>query len=103
MQACGLVSILKRIGIGSLIMPCNALGQVFGDSLMLGKRCAYRGHGKWRNHRAQDEKEGGFLMERYIVSVFGQSLRKDRLGRVPAAMRLRHALTYAGLPLPVVV
>ena len=89
--------------IGALILPCNAKGQVFGDSLMLGKRAAYRGYGKYRNTRAQDDKEGGFLMERYIVSVFGQALRKDRLGRVPAVMRLRHAINYAGLSLPTVV
>lgn len=89
--------------IGALILPCNDKGQVFGDTLMVGKRCAYRGYGKHRNKRAQDDKEGGFLMERYILSVFGQSLRKDRLGRVPAVMRLRHAINYAGLPLPIIV
>ena len=89
--------------IGALVLPCGANGQVFGDTLMLGKRNAYRGYGKHRNKRAQDDKEGGFLMERYILSVFGQALRKDRLGRVPSAMRLRHAINYAGLPLPTIV
>jgi len=84
----------------ALILPCNAKGQVFGDTLMLGKRCAYRGYGKFRNTRREDGKEGGMLAERYIVTVFGQALRKDRLSRVPAVMRLRHAITYAGLPLP---
>lgn len=84
----------------ALILPCNAKGQVFGDTLFLQKRCAYRGYGKFRNTRREDGKEGGMLAERYIVTVFGQALRKDRLGRVPGAMRLRHAITYAGLPLP---
>ena len=88
---------------GALIIPCNAKGTPIGDSLMLGKRSAYRGYGKYRNQRGQQELEGGFLMERFILSVFGQALRKDRLGRVPAAMRLTHAINYAGLPLPTVV
>jgi len=89
--------------VGALILPCNSKGQVFGDSLMLGRRCAYRGYGMWRNKRLTESKEGGFLQETYVASVFGQALRKDRLQRVPAAMRLRHAINYAGLPLPVVV
>jgi len=89
--------------VGALIFPCNANGQVFGDTLMLGKRAAYRGYGKYRNQRAQQDLEGGFIMQRYIMSVFGQALRKDRLGRVPAVMRLRHAIQYAGIPLPTIV
>jgi hypothetical protein len=89
--------------VGATILPCNAKGQVFGDTLMLGKRAAYRGYGKYRNQRMQQDLEGGFLMQRYIASVFGQALRKDRLGRVPAVMRLRHAVQYAGIPLPTVV
>ena len=88
--------------IGALILPCNSLGQIYGDTLMLGKRAAYRGYGKYRNQRAQQDREGGFLMERFILSVFGQSLRKDRLGRVPSVMRLRHAINYAGIDLPTI-
>lgn len=84
----------------ALILPCNRLGQVFADTLFLGKRCAYRGYGKWRNKRAQDDQEGGFSMERYIVTVFGQALRKDRLGRTPGAFRIRHAVHLPGVPLP---
>ena len=85
---------------GSLIVPCNAKGQVYADTLMLGRRCAYRGYGKYRNQRAQDDKEGKFLMERYIVTVFGQALRKDRLGRVPGVFRMRHAVRLPGINLP---
>lgn len=89
--------------VNALILPCNANGQIFGDTLMLGRRCAYRGYGKYRNQRAQQEFEGGFIQQRFIVSVFGQSLRKDRLGRVPGVMRLRHAIQYPGLNLPTIV
>jgi len=42
-------------------------------------------------------------MERYVVSVFGQSLRKDRLDRVPGVIRLRHAVQLPGVKLPEVV
>lgn len=86
--------------IGALILPCNAKGQVFADTLFLGRRAAYRGYGKHRNKRAQDDKEGGFSMERYIVTVFGQALRRDRLDRVPGVFRLRHAVRPPGVPLP---
>jgi hypothetical protein len=87
---------------GALVVQCNANGVPIGHSLMLGKRAAYRGYGKHRNKRVQDDKEGGFLMERYIVSVFGQSLRKDRLGRVPSAVRLTHAISIPGVILPTI-
>jgi hypothetical protein len=89
--------------IGARIYPCNEKGQVFADTLMLGRRAAYRGYGKYRNTRKQDEKEGGMTMERYVVSVFGQSLRKDRLDRVPGVIRLRHAVQLPGVKLPEVV
>jgi hypothetical protein len=88
--------------VGALVVQCNAAGVPVGHSFMLGKRAAYRGYGKHRNKRVQDDKEGGFLMERYIVSVFGQSLRKDRLGRVPSAVRLTHAISIPGVILPTV-
>ncbi len=87
---------------GALILPCNAKGQVFGDSFMLGRRCAYRGYGKYRNKRTQQDQEGGHIMDRYITTVIGQALRKDRRLRVPGAMRIRHAVQLAGVPLPVI-
>lgn len=83
---------------GALILPCNSKGQVFADVLMLGRGAALRGYGKYRNKRMADMHEGGFIQENYIVSVFGQALRQDRLGRVPAATRLRVAVQYAGVP-----
>ena len=42
------------------------------------------------------------MTDRYITSVFGQSFRKDRKGRVTSVMRLVHAITYPGIKLPVV-
>jgi len=88
---------------GALILPCNANGQPFADVLMLGARCARRGYGKYRNKRMSDQHEGGFIQENYIVSVFGQAPRKDRLQRVPGAFRIRVAVNYPGVPLPVIV
>lgn len=88
---------------GSLILPCNSKGQIFGYSLMLGRRAARRGYGKWRNKRSQQDHEGGFVQDRFITSVFGQAPRRDRLQRVPGALTLVHALRYAGVPTPVTV
>lgn len=85
---------------GALILPVNRLGQYFLDSLMLTRRCAYRGYGKYRNHRSEEEKEGGFLMRKFITSVFGQAPRRDRNESVPGVVRLRHAGQIAGVPLP---
>jgi hypothetical protein len=87
---------------GALVFPATENGVVFGDTLMLGMRSARRGYGMYRNHRSQDSKEGGFLQERFITTVIGQGPRRDRLGRVPGVLRLRHALQIAGVPLPVV-
>lgn len=88
---------------GSLIVPCNSKGTPFGYSLMLGRRAARRGYGKWRNRRTQQDHEGGFVQDRFITSVFGQAPRKDRIHRVPGALVLVHALKYAGVPTPVTV
>ncbi len=88
--------------IGSLIVPCNAKGVPFGDTLFLGQSFMLRGYGKFRAKRAQENHNGGHVMDRYIASVFGQSLRKDRKGRHPAIVRLRHAITYPGIAFPTV-
>lgn len=86
--------------IGSLIVPCNAKGVPFGDTLFLGQSFMLRGYGKHRAKRSQDEHNGGFIMDRYISSVFGQTLRKDRKGRHPSIVRLRHSITYPGISFP---
>lgn len=88
---------------GALVLPCNAYGQPFADVLMLGARAARRGYGKYRNKRMSDSHEGGWIEENYIVSYFGQAPRKDRLHRVPGASRIRVAINYPGVPLPVIV
>lgn len=88
--------------IGATIIPCNAKGVPIGDTCLLGASAALRGYGKYRNHRTQEEVNGGFVTRRYISSVFGQALRKDTIGRAPGYVRIRHALNYAGLGLPAV-
>lgn len=85
---------------GSLIVPCNRKGTTFGYSIMLGRRAARRGYGKWRNKRTQQDHEGGFVQDRFITTVFGQAPRRDRIQRVPGVMLLCHAIKYAGVPTP---
>lgn len=87
---------------GSRVFQCNALGQVIGDSLMLMRGAAYRGYGMFRNQRSMQIHEGGFVKDMFVTSVFGQTPRLDRLGRAPAVLRQRHALNFAGVPLPIV-
>ena len=89
--------------IGATIIPCNSKGVPIGDTVLLGASAALRGYGKYRNHRSQEQVNGGFVTRRYISSVFGQALRKDTQGRAPGYIRLRHAIRYAGLGLPTVV
>jgi hypothetical protein len=88
--------------VGATIIPCNEKGVPLGDTCILGAGSALRGYGKYRNQRTQEEVNGGFVTRRYISSVFGQALRKDRKLRVPGYLRLRHAVNYAGLGIPVV-
>jgi len=87
---------------GSLVLQANSKGQVYGYTLLLGKRAARRGYGKYRNRYSTQEHEGGFVMDRYVTSVFGQAPRRDRIQRVPGALVLVHALKYAGVPLPTI-
>jgi hypothetical protein len=86
--------------IGATILQCNSKAQIFGYSLLLGKRAARRGYGKYRNKYSTQDHEGGFVMDRYVTSVFGQAPRKDRIHRVPGALVLIHAIKYAGIPTP---
>ena len=88
--------------VGASIVPCNEKGVPIGDTCILGAGAALRGYGKYRNHRSQEDVNGGFVQRKYISSVFGQALRKDRLGRVPGYIRIRHAVKYAGLGIPTV-
>lgn len=88
--------------VGSTIVACNAKGQPIGDTIILGSSAALRGYGKYRNRRTEDHLNGDFVHVRYISSVFGQSLRKDVLGRAPGYIRLRHAINYPGLGIPTI-
>jgi uncharacterized Zn-binding protein involved in type VI secretion len=93
---------------GSIILPCNAKGQVIGDTLLLNANAALRGYGKYRNQRSVEKKEGGddgtmaFIQRIFVTSVFGQTPVKDRQLRCPGVLRLRHAVQYAGIPLPAI-
>ena len=88
--------------LNATVIPCNAKGVPIGDTCILGAGAALRGYGKYRNHRSQEEVNGGFVTRRYISSVFGQALRKDRKARAPGYLRIRHAINYAGLGVPAV-
>lgn len=85
------------------IIPCNAKGQAVGDTPMLLRSGILRGYGKYRGKRSQSDHEGEFVMDRFVTTVFGQVIREDRLGRHPGVARLRHALNYPELGLPIVV
>lgn len=83
---------------GSVVIWTNSYGVPVGCSFMLGADSAKRGYGKYRNHRSTDTQEGGFFMQTYITSVFGQTPTKRTDGRTPNALRIYHAMKYAGLP-----
>ena len=87
---------------GALIIPANAKGVPFGHTMVLGAGAIVRCYGMWRARRTQELDNGEFLMRTYITSVFGQSLRKDRKGRVPAALLLTTAIKRIGINLPTV-
>jgi hypothetical protein len=83
---------------GSVVIHTNSYGVPIGCSFMLGADAAKRGYGKYRNHRSTQTQEGGFFMQTYITSVFGQTPTKRTDGRTPNALRIYHAIKYAGLP-----
>jgi hypothetical protein len=87
---------------GSIVIQANSKGVPIGSTIMLGASAAVRGYGKYRGQNMLQKQEGGFITERYIVSVFGQALYKDRAGRVPSVIRLDHAVSYPDLKLPTV-
>lgn len=69
-------------------------------SFIMGAAAARRGYGKYRNNRSFDNKEGNFVRDVYFNTVMGQSLRKNRKGRVPGVLTLWHKGILAGTPLP---
>jgi len=82
---------------GSLITLCNNRGVPLGATLFLYRQSAYRGYGSVRNERTQDQNDGGFVQNRYIASVFGQCVRKDADGNMPAVAVIKHAIHYPGI------
>ncbi len=89
--------------IGATIILCNANGVPIGDTIMIGAMAMLRGYGMFRNSRTQWDVDGGFETRSYIKTVFGQQLRKNVNGKYPGYVRLRHAIAYPELGLPVVV
>lgn len=88
--------------IGSTIVLCNAKGVPIGDTVMMGRMCMLRGYGMYRNKRTQWNVDGDFETRKYIMTVFGQQLRKNVNDNYPGYVRLRHALRYPELGLPTV-
>jgi len=89
--------------IGSTVILCNSYGVPIGDTVMMGSMAIIRGYGSMRNQRSQWVVDGGFETRKYITSVFGQALRKNVSNKYPGYVRLRHAISYPELGLPVVV
>lgn len=86
---------------GSLIIETNSYGVPFTHSLALGANAAVRGYGKFQNRRyVDDTKDGGFLRELYIMSVFGQAPYRRSDGVAPNFKVLTHAIEYQGLNIP---
>lgn len=88
--------------IGATIVQANSKGVPIGDTIIAGAGAALRGYGEYRNHRSEQVLQGGFVRDRFIRSVFGQTLRRDRLGRAVGYVKLTHALNYPELALPAV-
>jgi hypothetical protein len=82
---------------GSLVTLCNARGTPLGATLFLYRQAAYRGYGSVRNQRQTEEANGKFVQRRFIESVFGQCVRQDRVGNMPAVGIIKHAIHYPGL------
>jgi hypothetical protein len=88
--------------IGATIVLCNAKGVPIGDTVMMGAGAMMRGYGRYRNKRTTWNVDGDFEQRKYITTVFGQQLRKNVNGKYPGYVRLRHAIRYPELGLPVV-
>jgi hypothetical protein len=86
---------------GALIIPCNCSGVPYGDTIALGQSGILRAYGEFRAEHTVDLLNGKFVTDRYLTSVFGQTFKYDRKGRVTSVMRLRHAITYPGIKLPI--
>ena len=91
----------ENFPIGSTVVLCNEKGVPIGATVMFGKMVMLRGYGKDRNRRGQWYVDD-FVTRKYIRTTFGQVLRKNVSNKYPGFVRLRHALRYPELRLPVV-
>ena len=93
---------IETLPIGSTVVLCNKKGVPIGDTIMMGRMAALRGYGMYRNWRTQWDVDGQFETRKYITTVFGQKLRKNVNDKYPGYVRLRSAIAYPELGLPVV-
>jgi len=89
--------------VGATIIQCNAKGQPYGDTIVMGAAAALRGYGMYNNKRETEMRDLNFVTRVGIATDFGQVLRKDRSDRAPGYIRIRHAIRYPGLTIPEVV
>ena len=82
------------------IYPCNSKGEPLGVSLLLARGAVLRAYGKSRLRRTEAVGDMDFLKMVGIEAWFGQTVRKDRLGRAPGVAVLHHAIHYPWLGLP---
>ena len=66
----------------------------------MGRSTILRGYGSLRADHTMDTLNGKFITDRYITSIFGQTFKQDRLGRVISALRIDHAISIPGVSLP---
>lgn len=85
---------------GALVYLSTDRGLPLMATPMLLNRAIRRGYGAERNKRTEDTDEGGFGLYTYIRTIFGQSVRSDRDGRVPGIGVLVHTGTYEGWNIP---
>lgn len=85
---------------GAMAYLVNAKGQPIGDTPFLGGCAMRRGYGQYRNSRATDQKEGGFIQETYGVTVFGQAPKMNADHEFPNFMVLKHSIIIPGSPIP---
>lgn len=83
---------------GAVIIQTNSYGVPVGRSFFLGADACRRGYGRYRNERTTQDYEGGFVMDTFITSVFGQTPTKRSDGYTPNVLCITHAMKYAGLP-----
>jgi hypothetical protein len=86
--------------VGAAVYMVGPDGVPLFSSLILSADACRRGYGKFRGQRVPDSREGGFIQERYFVSVFGQNLRTNLIGRYPGAIKMFHQGQIQGTPLP---